>query len=417
MIHRTLAIVPRCAHNRSIWPALAALALTTGLTSGRAGTPTIAWEQVYFERPTTLVRSPSGLDAVTFGNGMFVAVGDSIMVSTNGSDWTKIGSPTRQTLHSVTFGGNKFVAVGGGFFRRAAGPGFSAIVVSEDGFHWTTVLERKIEALVPDEQGLRDFFLRDVIYAKNQFVAVGGGNGKVVMTSPDGLNWTEVTTDVLRASNAIAFGNGKYVLAGNGVMTSDDGVHWTEQHLDFGVELFEVAFGAGRFVACGNGVMITSPDGIHWTNGWTQSLADFWGCAFGQGVFVCPENTQLALVGNPDGEWTAESLLSDPNEVWGLGGVVYADGQFIAVGEFNLILRGRIAAHRPSFAAGSSYRSGQGFEFNLGVELNRNYEIQLSEDLVSWRTLTNLSSSAPVLKFTAPDEPRVNHRFYRAIAK
>src|SRR5437867_8734748 len=100
MIHRTLAIVPGCAHNRSIWPAFAALALTTGLTSGRAGTPTIAWEQVYFERPTTLVRSPSGLDAVTFGNGMFVAVGDSIMVSTNGSDRLGLGALSRAAMAS-----------------------------------------------------------------------------------------------------------------------------------------------------------------------------------------------------------------------------------------------------------------------------------------------------------------------------
>ena len=363
MIHRRLAIVHKRTHWKSIWLALV-LVFITGLSSGKAGAPPIAWEQVYFERPAP-VSSIYGLDAVTYGKGMFVAVGDSIMVSTNGSDWTKIASPTRQTLHSVTVGAGKFVAVGGGYFRRQAGPGFSAIVVSEDGFHWTTVLERKLEALVPDEQGLRDFWLRDVVYANNQFIAVGAGNGKVVMTSPDGENWTEITTEVLRACNGITFGDGKFVLVGNGVMTSDDGVHWTKQSLDSTVELFEVAFGGGRFVASGNGVVVMSPDGINWTNKWTQPLADFWGCAFGQGVFVCPESTQLALVGNTDREWMAQAMLSVPDEVWGLGGAAYGDGQFIAVGEFNLVLRGKIPTPRPSFVAGSNYRSGRGFEFNF----------------------------------------------------
>jgi photosystem II stability/assembly factor-like uncharacterized protein len=51
---------------------------------------------------------------VTYGNGLFVAVGDrgAILTSTDGVNWTRLTSPTRYSLSSVTCGNGLFVAVG-----------------------------------------------------------------------------------------------------------------------------------------------------------------------------------------------------------------------------------------------------------------------------------------------------------------
>ena len=55
------------------------------------------------------------LNRVTYGNGIFVAVGDSgtIFTSTDGENWTVRTSGTNHTLNGVTYGNGIFVAVGG----------------------------------------------------------------------------------------------------------------------------------------------------------------------------------------------------------------------------------------------------------------------------------------------------------------
>ncbi len=55
-----------------------------------------------------------GLNSITFGNGLFVAVGNnSIVTSSDGINWTVGTSSTSDNWHSITYGGGVFVAVGG----------------------------------------------------------------------------------------------------------------------------------------------------------------------------------------------------------------------------------------------------------------------------------------------------------------
>ncbi|WP_019551589.1 hypothetical protein [Thermus scotoductus] len=53
---------------------------------------------------------------MTYGNGLFVAVGDrgAILTSPDGVNWTRLTSPTRYSLSSVTYGNGLFVVVGEG---------------------------------------------------------------------------------------------------------------------------------------------------------------------------------------------------------------------------------------------------------------------------------------------------------------
>ncbi|AFV77252.1 hypothetical protein Theos_2262 (plasmid) [Thermus oshimai JL-2] len=50
---------------------------------------------------------------VTYGNGLFVAVGGAILTSSDGVTWTRQSSGTSNDLYAVTYGGGLFVAVGG----------------------------------------------------------------------------------------------------------------------------------------------------------------------------------------------------------------------------------------------------------------------------------------------------------------
>jgi hypothetical protein len=100
-------------------------------------------------------------DGVTYGNGLFVAVGakGTILTSPDGVSWTPRTSGTDSSLFGVTYGNGLFVAVG------AKG----TILTSPDGVSWT----QRISG------GYR---LNGVAYGNGLFVAVGEEG--IILTSP-----------------------------------------------------------------------------------------------------------------------------------------------------------------------------------------------------------------------------------------
>ena len=74
----------------------------------------------------------NNLNAITYGNGLFVAVGNygTILTSPDGTTWTKRDSGTTFNLYSIAYNGNNlFVAVGES----------GKAVTSPDGITWTVV--------------------------------------------------------------------------------------------------------------------------------------------------------------------------------------------------------------------------------------------------------------------------------------
>jgi hypothetical protein len=127
---------------------------------------------------------------------------------------------------------------------------------------------------------------------------------------------------------SVAYGNGIYVAVGSPdtAMTSSDGVAWTEHALAKNTGLCRVAYGNGLFVAVSTtGIISTSPDGIAWTERWNQLGSAFSGVAFGKNLFVVVGLS--GVLTSIDGlSWTHQTSAS------GLSSVVYANGQFVAVG-------------------------------------------------------------------------------------
>jgi len=135
----------------------------------------------YNEEMVWIPRSAAGDDddwnSVTYGNGLFVAVGsainkdeDIVMTSPDGINWTARDAAGNDDIWtSVTYGNGLFVAVGSG--RLLNGDG-DRVMTSPDGINWTA----------RSAAGNNDHW-QGVTYGNGLFVAVGEGGNDRVMTS------------------------------------------------------------------------------------------------------------------------------------------------------------------------------------------------------------------------------------------
>lgn len=138
----------------------------------------------------------NNLRAVTYGAPGFVAVGDAgrIVFSKTGlnGDWANQTSGSAINLLDVTYGNGLYVAVGGI-------PAVSSIILtSPDGISWT---DRSI--------GLSNQLDR-VIFANNQFYSVGMGG--VRASSADGISWGNDSAGP-NPWTSVVFGNGIFLIA------------------------------------------------------------------------------------------------------------------------------------------------------------------------------------------------------------
>lgn len=250
-----------------------------------------------------------------------------------GVDWT-LRSPagTVARYRAVTYGQGRFVAV-----ANNSSASVPSVMTSDNGFGWTAQT-----APVASWQG--------VAYGNNTFVAVGLGNGGgAVMTSPDGITWTERTSNPFSGLSweSVAYGNGLFVVVGSSsggvarLMISPDGITWRERTAAISGTLRAVIYAApaSLFVAVsGSGGTMRSSDGVTWTanpavGGASPFLAPNWyGVSYGRpngnGLFVAVSSGGEVAT-SADGEnWNISVTLSPT-----FRGVAYGSGRFVAVGD------------------------------------------------------------------------------------
>jgi len=219
----------------------------------------------------------------------------------------------------IAYGNGKFVAVSNGSFN---------LLHSNDGVTWETVT-------------VGSFGLSDVIYADGKFVAVGAEFSGVdlitnVEVSTDGVSWTRYNpfTNGI-APKAITYGNGLFVVVGNGggnrIMTSTNGVSWTLQSVLGNDDNWNsVAFGNNKFVAVstsGGQRNMYSTDGISWTG---SAAIIGTKVIFANGKFTTGKNYSTDGI-----TWTASDLLVSPQQLaYGNGiyvGIILASSLGIAI--------------------------------------------------------------------------------------
>ncbi|HEU0235949.1 MAG TPA: hypothetical protein VFR14_05855 [Candidatus Limnocylindrales bacterium] len=288
------------------------------------------WERQAVFDPAT----GPGLRSVAQIGDLLVAVGPgdsstAVWTSTDGRAWTRAYyvSVDNSTVVTKDFEGamaavaarpSQFVAVGltvGGLTSDFGGAAWT----SADGHAWSPA---------PASVSLRRAPLLDVTVGGPGFVAVGGIDGAVAMTSSDGVSW--LLHDLVdRLGNlqlrAVAAGsNGRLVTVGSvagagAVATSDDGVSWSLvpcQPVLQGASLETVVAIPDGFVAAGSrnlgerSVMSiwTSSDGVTW------SIVDIPDPAAGQPLGIGLTPLGLVAAGN-GGVWVGPSNGAGSHEL------------------------------------------------------------------------------------------------------
>jgi len=117
------------------------------------------------------------LHGLTYGNGLFVAVGDNgtILTSPDGTTWAKRNSGTSEEFLGVAYGNGIFLTIGLN----------GNILISPDGTTWTEGSY---------ENSYSYGFFKAATYGNGLFVTVSK-NG-AIQTSPDGTTWTERTSGI-----------------------------------------------------------------------------------------------------------------------------------------------------------------------------------------------------------------------------
>lgn len=311
---------------------------------GANGAVTTSKDQISWTSQTLV--TPGGstepwLNAVTYGGGLFVAVGTYIWTSPDGLTWTYRPCPVGP-FYAVAYGNGRYVAAGGLGGSITSNPGPPVLATSEDGITWTdrsstsgvTAEPTKglifagglfvqvawhqlpyystdgltfVKGLLSNSSAQETNHCVGFAYGNGTFLMVGGpmdsSYGGSIFTSKDGITWTrstgpffatlgaDQTTHVSLATN-LAFGNGVFMgieedqdTGPYNTYTSTDGVTWTAHPIS-GAWGNAIAASAGYFtlVYDSGAIYTTADDGVTWKL--TSSLIQGTAAAYGNGMFV-----------------------------------------------------------------------------------------------------------------------------------
>ena len=189
------------------------------------------------------------------------------------------------------------------------------------------------------DRGNVGYSLHGIAYGNGTFVAVGAHGTIAASTNTakgnsnnEGTSWTVGSSGTTQDLSIVAYGNGTFVAMGTDlVLTSPDGITWTNQTFDIPASCTKLRFDGGKFVAVGkDGVMLTSPDGIAWTTVIPATPGPIGTPVTNGSVIVATESIQGAVLTSPDGvRWTARYL---PNKEH-LGILTYGKGLFVGIGK------------------------------------------------------------------------------------
>ena len=244
---------------------------------------------------------------VAFGNGFFVATRSiGVSYSNDGITWSAT-NPVGFVGGKITFGNGLFVTVG-----NSGGSG--TVFTSPDAFVWTSRTAASNDTWSA------------ITYGNGLFVAVAisytGGGG--IMTSPDGITWTLRVGVGSGGFTGVTFGFGTYVASKTGspgtIVISYDGITWFDQTTGFSSDT--VFFANGIFTTGKN----YSYDGITWVAASSPNTPV--SITYGNGYFMAVTDTEIKYLYSIDGiTWTADTPPNSSNFI----GIAFGENTFISV--------------------------------------------------------------------------------------
>ena len=242
----------------------------------------------------------ASLRGVAYGNGMFVMIGSAGMWnSPDGSVWTPLNVDPFAP-GGVRYINNRFFIVGGN----------SDIISSGDGVIWTSLLAEHYDA-----------FCQDIAFGNGVYVAVGqenSGQALIIRSSNGGATWTNVNSSVSTTLKSIAFGNGIFVAVGGlgylrgVIMTSPDGRNWTLQTETGEFKYNRVIYEGGLFALVADaGEIHLSPDGQNWTRQNSGTGQVFSDVCYAQDRFIAVGSKGVMVQSSPVNPSRSGSAFKD----------------------------------------------------------------------------------------------------------
>jgi hypothetical protein len=262
----------------------------------------------------------------------FVAVGEGIFTSPDGITWTERQGGVAARLEDVAWKGGQFVAVGGE----------GTVLTSLDGAAWTRQVTPA--ATWPELWGIAASGDRLVAVGR-QYLPVTGDHVSLILTSTDGVAWSEVLPRQSVSLNRVIWSGDRFVAVGSSsgepmasaiALVSQDGLAWTRHAVGATsiTVLYDLAWSGSQFVAVGYGGAALSTDGMTWqqvgAGSVTSSDAIGWS---GQRFLACGV---VYCQSSSDGvEWSSRQL---PGTGASVRGLAWADTRWVAVGNASLVL-------------------------------------------------------------------------------
>ena len=160
-----------------------------------------------------------------------------------------------------------------------------------------------------------------------------------IITSPEGLDWTQRATSTNLPLWDVTFGSGTLVAVGalGIIQTSSNGNAWVRRYSATNNKLNDVTYGGGkRFVAVGEAgtIQISLNAGSNWQTASSGTVRPLNGVAYGRGRFVAVGGDGVIVVSTNGLNWTPAVGVTNVT----LRAVTYGAGKFVAVGDSRLIL-------------------------------------------------------------------------------
>jgi hypothetical protein len=238
-----------------------------------------------------------------------------------GIDWKDISFETSSMIPKCTFTG---ICHGNGRFVMVASSNTVSsshvVAVSKNGEDW-----KMFESDIPSTS------FTNVCYGNGIFVAMSSNNsGYRIQTSNDGFTWYKrVTPSISFNLKSGAYGNGKFVIVGNGgVMTSVDGATWNAYIQPY--DITSVCFGSdGKFVGIANDKILHSIDGVSWSISTTLTGQNLTSICYGnRGYVVVSSNGKSYISTFGDSSiWKTSIVMKNNN--W--QSVAYGNGYYAAI--------------------------------------------------------------------------------------
>ena len=208
------------------------------------------------------------LNSVTYQNGVYVAVGNNIVTSTDLYTWTEryaftngLTNVFNGVCYASTSGYTGFVAIGLGQQRYGGSAiDYAIIYTSPDAYNWTQVTFTATSLSF------------NSITANSQAIVVVGDNG-IIYTSFNSTTWFAQTSNTSYNLNNIIWDsyNNRFIAVGDHgtiLIGASNGITWTVQTSGVTATLESVVWNnvAQQYVAVGyNNTIITSPNAVTWT--------------------------------------------------------------------------------------------------------------------------------------------------------